>query len=120
MSTATVPPAPAATPDAPAAPLSVEAIVAHATPEQRRELVQRLVFLSMDQTNSMPQAITGPNGDLIGVFVPNFESTSSELLTLTPEDVAEHERRFDSPEGWLTPEEFIKSVEEEYSKRNSQ
>jgi hypothetical protein len=110
MSAATAPPAP--TPNAPAppaAPLSVDAVVACATPEQRRELLQKLLSKTLAETAYLPQTFLDSRGELIGVFVPHYHSTQ-EPPEFTPEQLAEYERRFAAEDEHVSPEELLKLV----------
>jgi hypothetical protein len=104
----------------PTGSFSVDAVVEQATPEQRRELIRKLLSKALAEAAYLPQAIPDATGQPVGVFIPHYRSTSTEPPELTREHWAELERRFASSDGWLTPEEFVKVVEAEHLRQCQQ
>lgn len=88
----------------------LEKVIAKATPEQRRYLVEKLLPKVVEHDGYLPRLVRNKNGDLIGVLVPEFRSTATEPPKLTAEEYAEIQRRIDSPDQLITHEQLLQDL----------
>ena len=89
---------------------TLEKVIAKATPEQRRYLVEKLLPMVIEDDGYLPRLVHNAKGELIGVLVPEFRSTATEPPNLTAEEYAEIQRRIDSPDELITHEQLLKDL----------
>lgn len=87
--------------------------IRRASPESRRVVMQTLIETFLEDTKYLPQPIHNAKGELVGLFVPQYQSKATELPQFTPAEWEEMNRRFDTPEDSVSPEEFLKLLESE-------
>jgi hypothetical protein len=89
---------------------TLEKVIAKATPEQRRYLVEKLLPKVIEEDRYLPRLVHNAKGELVGVLVPEFHSTATEPPTLTPEEQAELDRRLATLDDTISHEEMLKRL----------
>jgi|SRR3954470_3237481 len=89
---------------------TLEKVIAKATPEQRRYLVEQLLPKVVDDEGYLPRPVRNKKGDLVGVLVPESRSTATEPPKLTEEEYAEIQHRINSPDELITHEQLLKDL----------
>lgn len=89
---------------------TLERVIAKATPEQRRYLVEKLLPKVVEDEGCLPRLVRDTKGELIGVLVPEFRPTAGEPPHLTDAEYAEIQRRIDTPSEHITHEQLLKDL----------
>ena len=89
---------------------TLEKVIAKATPQQRRYLVEKLLPIVVEDDGCLPRLVRDKKGQLVGILVPEFRSTATEPPPLTPEQRAEIQRRIDTPDDVISHEQLLKDL----------
>jgi hypothetical protein len=89
---------------------TIDAVIDQATPEQRRYMVQKLLLKDLEESRLLPILLTGADGELLAYYVPRFRSKATDPPKLTPEEVAELNRRMATPNDVITHDELLKQL----------
>jgi len=89
---------------------TLEKVVARATPEQRRYLIDKLLPQVIEDDKYLPRLVHDKNGELVGLLIPQFQSKATEPPKLTDEERAELQRRLDTPNDTVSHEEMLKRL----------
>ena len=89
---------------------TLEKVIAKATPEQRRYLVEKLLPVVVEDDGYLPRLVRDKKGELVGVLVPEFRSTATEPPKLSAEEYAELDRRLATLDNTITHEEMLKRL----------
>jgi hypothetical protein len=85
-------------------------VIAKATPEQRRYLVDNLLPTVIEDGGYLPRLVHNARGELLAVLVPEFRSKATEPPELTPDEVAEIQRRLDTPDDTISHDEMVRRL----------
>jgi hypothetical protein len=89
---------------------TLERVIAKATPQQRRYLIERLLPKVVEDDGCLPRLVRNKKGDRVGVLVPEFGSRATKPPKLTDEEYAEIQRRINSPDEFITHEQLLKDL----------
>jgi len=95
-------------------------IIQQASPQSRRVALESLIGGYMEDTKFLPHPIRDASGEVVGLFVPQYQNKSPVLPKFTKAEWDEINRRYDTPEDSVTPEEFIKLLGQEDARLRSQ
>lgn len=86
---------------------TLEKVIARATPQQRRQLVDKLLTKSVDDGGYMLRVVRSRNGELVAVLLPDFRSRTIVPPRLTDAEYAEIDRRIAATHEHITHEKLL-------------
>src|SRR5690349_8422947 len=89
---------------------TLDQVIAKATPEQRRVLIEKLLPLVIEDDDYLPRFVYGQAGEIVGLVIPQYQSKATEPPQLTTEERAELRRRLDTPHDTISFDEMMKRL----------
>jgi hypothetical protein len=86
---------------------TLEKVIAKATPEQRRHLVDKLLTKTVEDGGYILRAVRNKSGELVAVLLPDFRSRRLEPPVLTDAEYAEIDRRIAATHEHITHEQLL-------------
>jgi hypothetical protein len=89
---------------------TMEKVIATATPEQRRYLIDQLLPLVIEDDAYLPRSVHDNAGEIVGLVIPQYRSKATEPPKLTDEQRAELQRRLDTSNDTISFDEMMKRL----------
>jgi len=98
----------------------LSSLIRKASPQARRAAMHTLIAEFLEETKYLPQPILTATGELVGLFVPHYRHKPTAPPKLTPAQEAEIDRRLNTLDNSVSPEEFIKLLDQEHARLSQQ
>lgn len=89
---------------------TLDKVIAKATPDQRRYLIEQLLPLVIEDDKYLPRFVHDKAGEIVGLLIPQYQSKATRPPALTAEERAELQRRLDTPNDTISFDEMMKRL----------